>query len=256
MSRIYKSSNVNLGDPVKVTISDELFNMNNSDIEIEIERSSDMSSDDPSFTASNTISNANHEANEIIQRAHDEAKRIVESAMTEAETEKRSITQKGYEEGFQAGLIDGKRETEDLAQQALEIKQELEEERDSLIQKMEQEIPEIVMQCVRKIIGQEIEANKEIIVSLVSMALKKVSSSSVTVKVSESDFGIVEEKKNEILSENRGISECCIKMDKSLDNGDCIIETDCGDVDASINSQIGKLEEIINEISGDGNVNQ
>jgi len=39
--------------------------------------------------------------------------------------------------------------------------------------------------------------------------------------------------------------------DSSMNLGDCIIETDCGDIDASLNLQLQNLEEVLSKNAGD-----
>lgn len=249
MSRVFKASNVNVGQPLKISTNEDFVEFTKHRVEREI--GSDTSNCAPSISAANIISVANIEANEIIANAKLEANVIIESAIVDAQRERKIELQKGYDAGFNKGFIEGKSETEDLAQQALEIKQDLEEEKEFLLQKFKSHIPDLIIQGIKKIIGMELKTDKEIIVTMVSNALKRVNSNSAIIKLSEDDFEMVFENKDIISSQNRNVSDFEIKKDMSICSGDCIIETQYGEIDASIGVQLDNLSKALSKDLGD-----
>lgn len=248
MSRILKSSYINVvGQPLEVLPHDNEIVQKRKLIRNDV---NNLDTNDPNVVAASIVEKANLDANEILENANEKVQEMLAGAQSEGEIIKANAKRDGYQEGYQQGLEDGRRETEELAHQALKIKEELEEERANLLNQIESELPNIIIQTVKKVIGMELTTNKEVILGLVAMALGKVSSNNPTVRVSEQDFDILEENKHELISEFKMISDFEIKKDLSLEAGDCIIETDCGDIDASIGNQLDKLEDVISSTVG------
>lgn len=249
MSRIFKSTNVNLGQPLAVTIDEKELQIKRK--MMTSDRSSSPKGKDPASTASNIIERANSEANEILEKVTEQAEKALFDAKIEADLIKNDAIKQGYQEGFQQGLESGKRETEDLARQALAIKEEVEAERDNLIKIMESQVVDIILESVKKIIGQELTTSKDYVVGMVSTALNKLSiGRQVTIRVSDQDYETLNEKKDEVIAGCKGISDIEVKEDLSLNSGDCIIETEHGDIDASVDKQIENYENVITELTG------
>lgn len=254
MSKIFKAPQVNVGQPYEITITEsELSHYKRT---FNTVRGSDLSGLDPDSAASAIITEANSQANEVVEQANSEAEGIIANAQIEAEKIKVSVQEQGYQEGYTRGLEDGKRETEDLANQALEIKEELETERVNLTQVIEAQVVDLIIQSVKKIVGNELASKEDIILGVVVKALNKIGSGeNIVVKVSQEDFKVLDENKAKVASKCDNISEFEVKKDLSLKKGDCIIETDFGTVNAGISTQIDKFEEVIIQTMGlDSNV--
>lgn len=251
MSKIFKATNVNMGQPLEVIMDENNLKENIYKRKISHnEKISNSRSKDPNTTASNIIENASMEANNILIMANEDAQKVLQDAKIEAQLIKVNAQKEGYSEGYQQGLEDGKRETQDLAHQALTIKEELEEERRNLITNIENEIPKIIYIAVEKVINREFNLNKKIILDIISSTLNKTNSETATVRVSDEDYDIVDQNKDKVMSECKGLYDIEVKKDLSLDTGDCIVETNCGYIDAGINTQIKKLQESVLELVG------
>lgn len=99
------------------------------------------------------------------------------------------------------------------------------------------------MNSVKKIIGNEIQQNKDIIISQIKIALEKCTyRDKVAIKVSSEDYPNVLVKKHIIESLVEGISELEIIEDKFLKKGDCIVDTPSGEVNSSIELQLEQLQ--------------
>lgn len=247
MSRIFKAPQVNVIEPKEVTLSErELREIALKRKETEnMDRSNAVKTNNPEQTAKNIIEMANIEYNETIERMNEQAEKIISDAKIEAELIRSSSIREGYQDGYKDGFEAGKRETEDLANQALLIKTELEEESENLIKVFEKEIPKIVYQSIKKIFNKEIKNCDDIIIDIVIQAFKGSNATVNAVKVSDDDYNFLIENKDLVLSESKEVSDFEVKKDLSLDKGDCVIETACGEIDATIDTQLQKLEEII-----------
>ena len=246
MSRIFKSTYINVGQPLEIiTTEREQREIIYKRKEALNDRSSNMKSKDPSEAASSIIERANIEANDIIDRMNEQAEKIISDARIQADLIRSDALREGYRDGYKDGLDMGKKETEDLANQALAIKEELVEEEKNIIKSFENNIPTIVMQAIKKIVGREIANGEDIILGIISQTFNKSHSTINAVRVSESDYETVENNKDKILSECKEVSDFEVKKDLALEQGDCVAETTCGEIDAGINTQVEKLEETI-----------
>lgn len=241
MARIFKNTSINVGESVAVNAEDIDF--------LYVSESNDNINDSAGNSSADSASMRKAEG--IISNANMEARKIIEAAKMESEAIKISAREEGYQQGYQQGLYDGKSETEDLAHQALSIKEELEFERNNLVKTIENQVIDLIIQSVNKIINCELITNKEIIKNVVCTALDKISSGeNIVICVSEQDFKSVEDNKYKIISQCDNLSNFDIKKDLSLEVGDCIIETNCGSINASVEKQLQKYESTISKIIG------
>lgn len=179
----------------------------------------------------------------IIEEANEEAKRIIEEKHAEIEKLKTTELEEAYNKGFSKGYEEAKAKTSEIIKEAQDIKMFLEDRKDSIYREAEEEIIELILDSVKKIIGDELQQNKDIIISQIKIALEKCTyRDKVTIKVSSEDYPNVLVKKNIIESLVEGISELEIIEDKFLKKGDCIVDTPSGEVNSSIKLQLEQLE--------------
>ena len=119
------------------------------------------------------------------------------------------------------------------------------------LQGLEQQIVDVVTSTVRKIIG-DIDA-KERIVGVVRTALDQVRGRQrVVIRVCPSDEPNVREALAPMLarvSSARGIE---LVADTHLSEGDCVLESEMGVVDASLSVQLAAIEHALHAKIGEG----
>jgi type III secretion protein L len=109
------------------------------------------------------------------------------------------------------------------------------------LENLEQDIAKLVMQSVRKIITDY--SNEEQVVQTVKSGLKVIGQSQrVTVRVNPQITDDLQQRLTEITSQTDFID---ILPDHKLNATDCIIESDIGIVNASIEHQLNSLEQAI-----------
>lgn len=183
------------------------------------------------------------EAKDIIESAEQKATRIIEASKTAYEQEK----QKGYDEGMEASKVD-------QADQMLKVVSRT----INYLAEVESAMAEILMSGVKKIIGEFDQ--EELAVNLVRHALQHVrNEKQVTIRIPPSQFKMVKSKLNDILAEYKGVGFIDLVADQRLSTGDCIMESEIGVVDASVDLQIAALQKrferihssAVNSISSD-----
>jgi flagellar assembly protein FliH len=222
--------------------------------------------------AENIIKNAQEAAFQEIKRKTDEGQVIKQQAETEAEgiiydaktkgmeieneirqnleAERKNARMQGREEGYEEGFAEGKAEVERLIQRTQVMLERAQEKRGEILLDAEQEIVELVLLIARKIIKVLSEKQRDIIKSNVIQALRKIKSSgNVIIRVNLADLKLATEHKEEFIKVVEGAKSIQVIEDSSIDSGGCIIETDFGEIDARIASQLAELESKILEIT-------
>jgi len=119
---------------------------------------------------------------------------------------------------------------------------EIEKLRSFLYTQVEREVVRLAIEVSKKIVHREIQVDKEIVQTLVKVALSRVAEkSAVTIHLSPVDYSYLLAQRAELSqSEGRDIS---LLADKSIERGGCLIQTECGDVDARIEEKFREVEQ-------------
>lgn len=190
------------------------------------------------------------EASEIKTRAEEEARRIVAEA--EASMNERQKT--GYEEGFKRGQEDGFKEGNLEAQRLTDrlhtIIERMMDKRQEILSETEQQIVDLVLLMTRKIVKVISENQRNVVVSNVVQALRKVKGrGDVIIRVNLSDVAMTTQHIKDFLSAAENVKNITVVEDSTVDRGGCVIETDFGAIDARISSQLNEIEQRILEVS-------
>ncbi|OED39676.1 hypothetical protein AB833_14435 [Chromatiales bacterium (ex Bugula neritina AB1)] len=183
------------------------------------------------------------EGRDIITAAERRASDIIEASRDAYEQEK----QRGYDDGVAESKIDQSDHMLKVVSRTI-----------NYLSEVEKALADILLSGVKKIIGELDQ--EELAVNLVRNALQHVrNEKQVTIRIPPSQIKMVKSKLNEILSEYKGVGFIDLVADQRLSTGDCIMESDIGVVDASIDLQIAALKKrfekthstAINNISND-----
>ena len=166
------------------------------------------------------------EARDIIDTAHQQAAEIAKEAQEAYQQEK----QRGYEEGMEASKVD-------QADQMLKVVNRT----ITYLADVEQSLADILLSGVKKIIGDFDQ--EQLAINLVKNALQHVrNEKQVTIRTSPGQYNIIKDKLNEILAEYKGVGFIDLVADQRLSSGDCIMESEIGVVDASVDVQVKALQ--------------
>ena len=169
------------------------------------------------------------DAQQIIQAAEQEAERIRAAAQQEYDAEKR----RGYEEGVEEGQAAAAESMFDSLSKTVDF-----------IGGLESKVAEIVIQAIEKVIGQMNE--KDLVVGAARNALDIVrNEAKVTLRVCPDQVAAVRQRAGEILSGHPAVSFLDVQPDDRLQPGGCVLESEIGVVDASIDLQMEAMKKSI-----------
>jgi len=216
---------------------------------------------DAEKTASDEIKRKSDEAQVIKQQAEKEAEKIIAGANAKAvelqkeirqtlDAELKDAREKGLQEGLEKGFADGNAEVKRLIERTQTVLERAQDKRGEILSETEKEVIDLVLLISRKVIKIISENQRNVIISNVVQALRKVrSKGNVIIRVNMADLNLATEHKQEFINQMEGVKSIQVLEDTSVDPGGCIIETDFGEIDARISSQLAELESKILEIS-------
>ncbi|MCR5098530.1 MAG: hypothetical protein K6B14_06245 [Lachnospiraceae bacterium] len=188
------------------------------------------------------LEQAREEAEVIVTQAQSEADEILENARAEAEAMKSHYAEEGKKEGYRDGTGQAMQE---VAAKEAEFNQELDRMAAAYRAKEEQLeriITDGVCDLMEKFFNVQFGDSKELLYHLVDNCVLHIESShQFLIKVNDDGFATLNEKKDELQSAVGADAQLDIVRDPVLSEGQCIIETDGGVFDCSLDTELRNL---------------
>lgn len=166
--------------------------------------------------------------------------------ISRAREEADSIREAAQKEGYEAGL---NQSAEDIQQIKESLKEFLKAPQE-VFEYIAPDILEISLEIAQKIIKNEVTQNPQVVIDQITDILKTLSKEEpkVTIRVNPMQVNITKQAVPEIL-ENAGLdAKISILPDESVGEGGCIVSTNNGVIDATIDSQIAVIKEALKEV--------
>jgi flagellar assembly protein FliH len=193
---------------------------------------------------------AQDEAEKIIAEAREKAREIENDSRSAFEAERKGAEEQGRAAGREAGFAEGKAEVERLIQRTQVVLERAQDRRGEILAETEQEIIDLVLLISRKVIKVISENQRNVVISNVVQALRKVKGrGNIIIRVSMVDLKLTTDHIKDFIQLVEGAKSLQVVEDSTVDPGGCIIETDFGEIDARISSQLAELESKILELS-------
>ncbi|WP_031530981.1 flagellar assembly protein FliH [Borreliella garinii] len=235
-------------------------------LEEELVKRQELAKEEIQIESDRLIEEARIKANEVLETAKQEADLLQREALykkesieTESNAEierlareyeeklKRDLevaTAKGREEGYSKGYESGFEDFDKVMRKLHSIIASLIAERKSILESSSAQIVSLVMQIAIKVIKRITDSQKDIVLENVNEVLKRIKDKTqITIRVNLDDLDIVRHKKSDFISRFDIIETLEIIEDPNIGKGGCIIETNFGEIDARISSQLDKIEE-------------
>ena len=166
-------------------------------------------------------------ADEIVAAAEAEAARIREEAKVAFEEEKK----RGYEKGLQDGKMEIAMQKMDLVDQSV-----------AFMESVEGKMAEVVMKALRLCV-EEI-GDREMVINIVRKTMKAVirTQRHVTLKVAPEMVSVVKERIGALRTDYPTVESFDVVEDQRLKGPACILETEAGVADASVETQFAAIE--------------
>jgi len=207
------------------------------------------------------VKRKNNQAQRIRQEAEDEAKRLLEEARQQAAALEGEIRgrvekigeearQKGAGEGREQGYQEGRAEVQRLIDNLQRIITAAIERRNLIIEESETQVINLVLLIAKKVIKVISENQKNVVINNVVQALRKLKSrGEVVIRVNLADLELASAHIGDFMKMVENVKSITVLEDSSVDRGGCVLETDFGQIDARISSQLSEIEERILELA-------
>ncbi|MBQ7706826.1 MAG: hypothetical protein IJT72_03495 [Lachnospiraceae bacterium] len=192
------------------------------------------------------LDDAMEKAKDIRDDARDKANKLIEEAWQEAE----SIKENAYKEGYENGLEDGNMEAmkradvylANLNDEQEKIKADMLAKNEAYLDDAEKKLVNLTCELIKKISGIIVDDYKPAMLNMINNALYDVESTTkYTIKVCEESYAYVADNSERIVGAANPNITIDVFADAKLEKGQCIIETDNGIIDLSMDIQIQNL---------------
>lgn len=189
------------------------------------------------------VDKASMQAGKMLDDAKKEIDRRRETFEAQLEKDKAQALLQAEEKGYADGYKKGEADANVLIKKAEAIKDEAIKERQEAIARLEPQMVEMILGICDKLIGANL-VKPDVIVHLARQGLAQTSfNGDVALRVSKDDYEHVLAAKDELMGLVPGGYEIEIVKDFSLSAGDCLIETQFGLIDSSLNMQLEEVKE-------------
>jgi flagellar assembly protein FliH len=176
------------------------------------------------------------------------AEEIVAAARTEAAAIVEAARGQGYDEGHAAGMAASLAELQPARETIAAIGRELVAEHDELFRQMSHDAVELALVLAEKIVGTALEVKPELVLDVVTGALRRVSDrTAVVLEVSPDDYGLVQSAVGEIAAGFGGFASLDVVPERRVGRGGCTVRMAEGEIGATIEEQLARAGELVRE---------
>lgn len=181
-------------------------------------------------------------ADEIILDAQKHADEILKFA----EIKSQEIFEKARQDGYQEGIKKAELEGNQIREKAIQVLQQVEAERKEILEHLRYEIISLSKEIAEKILDAQLELNPDIIIKTALKAIKLVRDRErVIFYVNSEELGTYIAYKHQLEQVLSDRAEISFIADANIKKGGCMISTENGLVDATIDE---RWKEVLNVI--------
>jgi flagellar assembly protein FliH len=170
------------------------------------------------------------------------AAEVYESEMAKARLE-------GHKEGYEAGFKVGNDESMRLVDRIHVIIDKTLAKRNDILTEVESQVVELTLLMVRKIVKVLSENQKSVVINNIMQALKKIKGrGDIVVRINMQDLELSSEHIRTFIDTLERRGNITLAEDSSIEPGGCVVETDFGEIDARISSQLNEIEARIRDL--------
>lgn len=203
----------------------------------------------------------------LLKEAEEKAAEIVSTAIENAQLEITECKKNAYEDGYNAGMEAGRNkgykegydtgkskiseilleQNKEKLNEIAEMIKTIESEKLKIISRYEEELIKLSIEIAEKIIRHEIDTKDDVVSGIIKNAIKDYRNVDwIKIYLSDKDDAEIIQADKELISELEKISkDIKIEVMDELQKGGAIIETADGIVEASIDTQLKNLKEMV-----------
>ncbi len=193
---------------------------------------------------------AKEEAQDIVSKAHDEAQQLRADAFDEIEKLKAQAEEEGYQAGYNRAWetlsAEFEKKESELQQKEQHLQIHYQQKEEMLIHEVEGKMVDILCQLIPSVTGVVVDNDKDVLLYMINQAMQGLDNSKhFVIRVSGHDYATLMERKDEVYGARNPSVNIEIFEDAKLDALQCMIETDHGVVDVSLDVQLENLNKAL-----------
>lgn len=123
-------------------------------------------------------------------------------------------------------------------------------ERTKILEASEPELARLSVGIAEKIIGMEVRTGGDVVMGVVREALADMKDrEQVLIRVSPDDYHIVNADRSSLARMVEGLKDFELTIDSKVSAGGCIIETNLGNIDARLETQLNAIKTAFEQVS-------
>jgi len=155
---------------------------------------------------------------------------------------------RGYEEGYRTGLADAKAQLIPAAEALAEALEGTSTVAQELADASETRAVELAVMIAEKIVATSLEIRPELILDVVSGALRRVSTPErVTLEVSPDDLELVRGSIEQFADRLAGVERLEVLGERRIPRGGCVLRTAEGEIDGQVSEQLARAAELLRD---------
>ncbi len=195
-------------------------------------------------------SEANEEADKIIASAHEQADEIIKNAEESAQKTYNQANEQGYNDGMQKASEEIEQSRKQLEDEYTQRFNQLESEYIEKNNNIEPQLVDVITEVFKSVISSEAVDNHDILMYLIDKALSGADRNhEYIIKVSPADYDYVSSNQGKISCHVNKEIDIEVQEDVSLEQNQCIIETDGAVFDCSLDVEMDNLIKKIKMLS-------
>ncbi|ETR74186.1 MAG: flagellar assembly protein FliH [Candidatus Magnetoglobus multicellularis str. Araruama] len=191
-------------------------------------------------------------ADEKLEAAEEKFKQA-DQAIEDAKTKAIEIEKQAHEKGIEEGRTEGRESV--ISQSSIVIEgiekvlKEITAYKDDFPKIYEREVVGLIKEIAKKVVHVEAKIDDRVILKNIYKAFEILSDRvEVKLNINPEDLDFVNENRPEFFSNVKGLQSISIEADSDVERGGCFIETEYGNVDARIQTQLERVESSLEEL--------
>ncbi len=178
----------------------------------------------------------------------EEARREAEALLIRAREEAEALREQARAEGYDAGRAEGLRTLAEAAERLEGLCKELAGYKAALYQEARDQVLELTLALVQKLLGPLTEDTEGVVVRVVERALQVLSDrETLTIRVNPDDLQVLLEAKPRLMRSFDGIRQLAVVEDPAVRRGGCQVQTPTAEIDARLETQLEELVRAVRE---------
>lgn len=154
--------------------------------------------------------------------------------------------EEAFAHGRQEGLSQAEARLESTLQALAQALEDVSRLRESLAQSGTRDMLRLVMAVAEQVVRSRIEADQTVILKVIENALQaSVRADNYRIRINPADLEVVTQQKPLFLASVSGLKNLSIETDPGISPGGCRVDSELGDVDATIDSQLDAIRQAL-----------